>query len=394
MKMRLVSLVFVVAAAARGDVQPPDPLADPGFQHFYNLEYDEALAAFHAEAARDPSSPDAWNHIAQTILFRQMYRAGSLETDLIGAANSFLRRPKMYLSASDQQQFSLAVNRAISLASAQLRQNPNHLAALYSIGVSYGIRANYSFLVKKNWIDALTDAAAARKMHNRAIEIDPNFTDARLVLGIHEYVAGSLPWALRMLGSVAGVPADRNEAIRTLQLVAEKGRLNRYDAEVMLCAIYRREKRPREAIPMLNDLLDRFPRGYLVRLELAEAYSDLGDHAHALAAVDQAEDLKRASAPGYARVPEAKIRYTRGDVLFAFRQFDRAIEEMKYATANWSELDPVTAAKSWLRLGQICDSMGQRAQAIAAYRQVLRIGSDSDAAGDARSCLSSRYKHP
>jgi tetratricopeptide (TPR) repeat protein len=265
---------------------------------------------------------------------------------------------------------------------------------LYTIGVSYGIRANYNFLVRKAWIDALTDTATARKMHTRAIEIDPSFIDARLVLGIHEYVAGSLTWALRIIGSVAGVPSDRNEAIGTLQLVAEKGRINRYDAEVLLCAIYRREKRPREAIPLLNDLLGRFPRGYLVRLELAEAYADLGDRPHALAAVDEAEAMKRANAPGYARLPEAKIRYTRGDVLFTFRQLDGALEEMKFATANSAELDPVTAANSWLRLGQIRDSLGQRAQAIAAYQQVLRIGPDSDAAGDAKSYLSSRYKRP
>jgi tetratricopeptide (TPR) repeat protein len=104
--------------------------------------------------------------------------------------------------------------------------------------------------------------------------------------------------------------------------------------------------------------------------------------------------MKRANAPGYARLPEAKIRYTRGDVLFTFRQLDGALEEMKFATANSAELDPVTAANSWLRLGQIRDSLGQRAQAIAAYQQVLRIGPDSDAAGDAKSYLSSRYKRP
>lgn len=392
--MRVVFAMLAAAFAMRGDVQPLDPLADPSFQHFYNLEYDEALASFRAEAARDPSSADTWNHIAQTILFRQMYRAGSLETDLIGAANSFLRRPKMYLSPGDQQEFSQAVDRAINLSSSTLKQNPNDLTALYSAGVSYGIRANYNFLVKKAWIAALTDTAAARKLHSRVIELDPNFNDARLILGVHEYVTGSLPWALRMVGSVVGVPSDRNEAIRTLRLVAAGGIRNRYDAEVLLCAIYRREKRPAEAIPLLNDLRERFPRGYLVQLELAEAYSDLGDRAHALAAVDEAETLKSANAPGYSRLPEAKIRYTRGDVFFTFRQFDAAFGEMNYASAHASELDPVTAANSWLRLGQICDSMGRRAQAIAAYRQVLHVGPDSDAAGDAKNYLSSRYRHP
>lgn len=387
-------MAIALAAAVYADKLPADPLADPGFQHFYNLEYDEALAAFHAEAQRDPSNPDDWNHIAQTILFREMFRAGSLETDLIGAANSFLRRPKMYLSAGDQDEFSRAVNRALDLSTAALKRNPNDVAALYSAGVSYAIRANYYFLVRKAWIDALTDTAAARRMHSRVIELDPAFTDARLLLGVHEYVAASLPWALRMIGSVAGVPADREEAIRTLETVARNGRGNRYDAEALLCAVYRREKRTRQAIPLFDDLLEHFPRGYLVRFELAEAYSELGDRADALAAVDAAEDQKRAGAPGYARLSEARIRYTRGDVLFAFREWDGALNQMQYASAHASELDPVTAANSWLRLGQIYDCQGNRAQAVASYRQVLRVGPDSDAAGDARNYLSSRYKRP
>ena len=46
-----------------------DPLVLPGFQHFYNLEYDEALAAFKNEAAEHPDSPDPRNHIAQAIIF-------------------------------------------------------------------------------------------------------------------------------------------------------------------------------------------------------------------------------------------------------------------------------------------------------------------------------------
>src|SRR5262245_60556465 len=82
-----------------------DGLTGSGFDHFYNLEYDEALSDFTAEAAKNPGDARAWNHLAQTILFRAMFRAGSLESDLI-RADSFLRRPKLALSAADEKQFS------------------------------------------------------------------------------------------------------------------------------------------------------------------------------------------------------------------------------------------------------------------------------------------------
>jgi len=38
-------ILLPVLAAAQ------DPPAEPGFVHFYNLEFEEALAAFHAEVA-------------------------------------------------------------------------------------------------------------------------------------------------------------------------------------------------------------------------------------------------------------------------------------------------------------------------------------------------------
>ncbi len=389
MRERGVLLLLLLLAAMNGAGQ--NAPGDSGFDHFYNLEYDEALADFRAEAAKNPGDPEAFNHVAQTILFRQMFRSGSLESDLI-RADSFLRRPKLVLSAADQKDFSAAADRSIELSQARLKKNANDIGALYALGVGYGIRANYNFLVKKAWIDALSDTAAARKAHTRVTELDPNLIDARLILGVHEYVTGSLPWGFRMLGSVAGFSGDKEHAIRTLELVAAKGRSNKYDAGALLVAIFRREKRSREAVPYLEELIRHFPRAYLVRLELAEAFGDIGDRAAALAKVDEADRLKKDGAPGYGRLPEAKIRYTRGNLLFGFGDLDRALEEMRAATAGQGELDPSTAGYAWLRLGQIYDLKGGRAQAVEAYREAIRRAPDSDAAGEAKGYISSRYK--
>lgn len=364
---------------------------DAGFDHFYNLEYDEALADFRADAAKNPDDAQAFNHIATTILFRQMYRSGELESDLI-KADSFLRRPKLALSAADQDQFSKAADRAIEISQARIKKNGNDVAALYSLGVGYGVRANYNFLVKKAWLDALSDTASARKAHTRVTELDPNFIDARLILGVHEYVVGSLPWGWRMLGAVAGFPGDRDHGIQTLGQVAANGRANRYDAAALLTAIYRREKRPAEALPLLTTLIEKFPRAYLLRLEMAEAFGDLGDRASALAAVEEVAMLKRGKAPGYERCPEPKIRYTRGTLLLNFNQLDRALEEMRAAANGASELDPAAASYAWLRLGEIYDLKGQRGAAIEAYKEVARRWPDSDAAGEAKGYVGSRYK--
>jgi len=55
---------------------------EDGYRHFYNLEYEQALADFDKAAALDPKSPDLHNHAAEAIVFREMYRDGALESEL------------------------------------------------------------------------------------------------------------------------------------------------------------------------------------------------------------------------------------------------------------------------------------------------------------------------
>jgi tetratricopeptide (TPR) repeat protein len=385
-------VVFLGALAASAGV-PPDPLENPGFQHFYNLEYDEALAAFMGQSAQDPESPDIYNHIAQTIVFRQMLRSGVLGSDLINSANFFLSGPKLNFNAADQNQFGAAVARAVGLAEQRVKNDPKDAAALYSLGVSHAVRANYEFMVKK-WGDALADAAAARKLHMRVLDLDSKFVDARLIPGADEYVIGSLPRVWKMFTAVAGLPGDRENGIQTLKAVAQNGRYNRFDAEALLSAIYRREKRPAEAIAPLNDLIRTFPRGYLLRVELAEMYGDAGDRKKAMDAVEQLDQLRRAGAPGFQRFPEAKIHYTRAGLLMQWGDLDQALGEIKMATANVNTLDAPAAGSAWLRLGEICDLKGQRQQAVAAYREAMRAAPDSQSAEQAKSHITWRYKKP
>ena len=42
------------------------------------------------------------------------------------------------------------------------------------------------------------------------------------------------------------------------------------DAEIILCALYRREGQTARAIPLVSRLIERYPRNYLLRFELAE----------------------------------------------------------------------------------------------------------------------------
>jgi tetratricopeptide (TPR) repeat protein len=382
-------LPLLIAAVPLFGVEDP---ASKGFEHFYNLEYDQSIAEFRQLTAREPDNPNFHNHLAQAILYREMFKAGALESELVSGTNPFIRRDKVNANPEASAQFDQEVNQSTSLSQAAIAKNANDTAALYSLGVAHGLRANYNFLVRKAWRDALKDATAARKAHNRVVELDPNWIDARLVQGVHDYVVGSLPWHWKMLGFVAGFRGDREEGMKTLRLVAEKGTRNRYDAAVLLAAIYRREKRPKEAIPLLNALIERFPRNYLFRLETVQMHGDAGDKASALAAIDKVEQIKRSGTQGWTTLPLEKIYYYRGNLLFWYRDFDGAVDQLRKATSKAGDLDAHTALMSWLRLGQASDMKGMRSAALEAYRKAIAVAPQSDVAKESREYLSSPYK--
>jgi len=365
---------------------------EAGWNHFYNLEFEEARKEFAKALAANPSDIDSRNHIAQAIMFGLMLRTGALESELVTGTNPFLRRPKLEPSDAERRAFQEQVETAIQMAKDRIAANPKDKDAWYALGVAYGLRSNYNFLVRKAYMDALRDATNARKAHDRVLQLDPNNVDALLVQGVHEYVVGSLPLTYRMLGFLIGFRGDKQNGIRILQKVAQKGDKNRVDAEVLLAAIYRRERKPKEAIPLLEDMIRRFPRNYLLRFELSQMYADAIDKDNALRVLAEIERLKQSGAPGYDRVPLEKVYFARGVVQFWYREFDQAIENLKRVTAHASELDLNTAVTAWLRLGQTYDLTGQRAKAIEAYRAAMALAPQSEQAREARAYLSAPYK--
>jgi len=363
-----------------------------GFDHFYNLEYDQALAEFQKAAQQEPNAMDPHNYIAQTLLYREMYRNGALETQLVSGNNPFLRQKKLNPSPQVDKEFSDEIQKAIDLANARLTKHANDIDALYARGVAFGLRANYTFLVRKAWRDSLRDATAARKDSNRVTELDPADYDARLIQGVHDYVVGSLPWSWRMLGFLVGFHGDKERGMQTLEEVSRKGKINRADAQVLLCALYRRESQPRKAIPLLEELLRHFPRNHLLLFEQAQMYSELGNKDKAIAAIEKVAAMKKGELPGYAGVSWEKIYFQLGNIQFWYNDLDRALDNLKKVTASRNEVELNTGVLAWMRVGQIYDMTNRRAQAIEAYKRAIAFAPEADAAKESRSYMSSPYR--
>jgi tetratricopeptide (TPR) repeat protein len=145
-------------------------------------------------------------------------------------------------------------------------------------------------------------------------------------------------------------------------------------------------------VPYILDLIEKYPRNYLLQLELVQMYGEFGQKDKALDVISRVDQLKKARASGYDRVPEETILYTRGNLLFWYNDLDRALADISAVTQKANTIDLNTGVYAWLRLGQIYDLKGNRKEAVRAYNQTMVFAPGSDAANEAQNYALNRYK--
>ena len=63
-----------------------------GHDHYFNLEYDQAVSAYRRLLTEQPNDPTVFNHIASAVLFKELLRLGLLESSAFKGDNQFLNR--------------------------------------------------------------------------------------------------------------------------------------------------------------------------------------------------------------------------------------------------------------------------------------------------------------
>ena len=118
---------------------------------------------------------------------------------------------------------------------------------------------------------------------------------------------------------------------------------------------------------------------------MVQMLADSGRKDDALRVLDDLEKLKQ-------NFDVAKIHYSRGNLLFWYREYDAALASLSKVTGRANQVEGNTGLNAWLRTGQCFDMKGQRAKALEAYRQAVNAAPDSDAGKEAKRYLSSPFK--
>ncbi len=368
--------------------RPADPLNNSAFDRFYNMDYDRSVQDFQKILDRHPDDPFAINHLLTAVMFRELYRMGALNTGDY-ANDSFIGTPHHPADAKAKAQIKELVDRAEKVEEEKLKANPKDVDALYARGNTRAQFSTYTALVERAWFSALRNAVGARHDHERVLELSPQYTDAKLVVGAHNYVMGSLPWGVKVAVSLVGLSGSKEKGIEYLYEVARANTENSVDAKIALLLFLRREHRYSEALPLLRGLIQQYPENVLLALEEGTLLRSLSQTQEAAAAYRKVWDAGKAGKyPGLHY--EVAADYL-GDLLRSQKDYSGAAAAYELV-AQASQPDSEILQKANLGAGEMYDLQQKRDLATRKYQAVIAVNSSSPPADIARKRLREPFR--
>jgi tetratricopeptide (TPR) repeat protein len=368
--------------------RPLDPLNLTAFNHFYNLDYDRAVQEFEQVLARHPDDPFAVNHLLTSTLFRELYRMGVLNTGEY-ANDSFISAPHRPADPKVKEQIKNLVDRALQLEERRLAANPNDVDALFARGVTRAQFATYTALIERAWFSALRNAVGARRDHERVLELSPSTVEAKLIVGAHNYVVGSLPWGVKVAASMVGLGGNKEKGLEYLKECAQGNGETSIDAQILLAVFLRREHRYDEALPIVRSLVPRFPQDVLLALEEGHLLRAAGHPPEAAAVYRK---IWQAGREGhYPGLHYEIAALSLGDLLRGQKDYSAAAAAYEQV-GQAPQPEEEALQKANLGAGEMYDLLQKRDLALAKYQAVLAKDSNSLPAETARKRIKEAYR--
>lgn len=384
------------ALAADLSAEPPhtnplnlDPAVRDAYQHFYNLDYDGSIERFEAVLAKHPQDPMAVDYVLVATLFRELYHLDLLDTTLY-AHEGFLTSKRLVKEDPVVRARILSlIDQAISLSNQRLKANSNDKDALFTRGYARSMNATYVGLVDHSFVSGLHKALQARSDHERVLELDPLYVDAKMVVGIQLFAVASLPGPLRFMAGFAGLGGSKSRGLQDLEDAAARGTITRVESKTVLSLFLRHDARYEEALVWARALTAEYPHDYLFRLEEANLTKDSGQGVKAIALYR--EVLRDAKRKGYFVGPRLQLAW------FGLADTLRGQNDLQGAAQGFLEAAAQPDCSDWLKrrselnAGEVLDLMHRRPQAVEQYELAVGGGGDPTQADAARRYLKTPY---
>lgn len=314
----------------------------------YNLRYNEAEK--HCNEVITIAPRDPRGHFFKAMLYYRRHNTTQADTDY-----------KKFIAYSE---------RVVKVCEAALENNEQDSKALFYMGGILGYRGLARYF-KDDVTGALWDGKKGYNYLERAIEADPNNTDASMGFGLMNYLTSQAPAFIQPALKLAGLSGNRVKGLQQLELAAAKGVYTRTEAMVWLSGFYADEKNFVRYRKHCTTLLARHPNNYWQRLQFAQVL--LYSMNKAAEAIEQfrsillvnspedSQDFEKATA--WARFGMGMASLYRNNTTDAKRHFEHclglAIGKQYAGTLHY-------------QMGLCCELEGNRQAAVQHYTQAAQ----------------------
>jgi hypothetical protein len=327
------------------------------------------------------------NHLLTAVLFRELYRIGALSAGEY-ENDSFVDTKHRAADPHTCEQIKSLVQKALAMEEKRLDANSKDMGAFYSRGVTRAEFATYTALIEHAWFSALRNAVGARHDHEKVLELDPHNVDAKLIVGAHNYVVGSLPWGVKAASTMVGLGGSKEKGLQYLHEAAAANTESSVDAKILLVVFLRRERRFDEALQIIRSLEPQYPHNVLFPLEGGNLLRAKGQNRDAEAAYRRVwQDGRNGK---YSGLHYEIAAVALGDLLRAEKSYDAAAVAYDLMT-QVAKPDPEMAQRAAVGAGEMYDVLRKRDLALQRYGAAVEVDSGSPLAETARKRMKAPY---
>jgi tetratricopeptide (TPR) repeat protein len=366
-----------------------DPAVRDAYQHFYNLDYEGALSRFEQVRAAHPNDPIATTYVLNCILFRELYRLDLLDTTFYANDGFLTGKHTVVEDPNVRDQVDRLYNKAVGQADLILTSKPDDVNALFARGWARSLKATYLAMIERSFVGGLRLALDARTDNEHVLQRDPQYVDAKMVVGVYQYVVGSLGFGFKVLVGVAGISGSKSKGLALLRDSAARGVITSVESRTCIALFLRREADYTQAISIVRGQAQQYPRDFLFALEEANLLKDDGQGEAAIAAYRRI--IEQAKIPG--QYPNAHLELTYfglGDTLRGRNRYGDAVAAFQEA-ASQPTISPELKRRCLLSAGQVYDLMHDHDKARGEYLAVVAAGPETSQADLARKYMRSGY---
>lgn len=357
-------LIFLPASMSVAHAQDAtfESRLDQAYASAYNLDHDVAVRELTALSEIEPDLPPTYRALASITWLRLLFSRGTV---LVDEYLGRIARQDVQMASTPADvtaTFTRHVTRAITLAEARVDRHPQDGRAHYDLSSALGLQASWTATVEGRMSRAFGSARRAYKTAERAASLAPQDPDPRLILGTYRYLVAGLNLPARWVAYIAGLDGDRARGLQLVEQAAASASPVRTEARFALILLYNREKRWDDALGVLAQLREAYPRNRLLWLETGATALRAGRPADAMRWLSAGYEMAARDSRRRMFGEEALWRLKRAQALRALGRIPDARQEVLAGLAAPDARDWVRG-RTHLEFAEIAMTDGDREQA-------------------------------